>query len=77
MEEKLKAIMADVLEVSIEEVNADASMDTVENWDSLQHLSLILAIEEAFGVSLLMDEVAEMTDFPRIVAILGRHLAGE
>ncbi len=77
MEERLKAIMADVLEIPVEEINADTSMDTVENWDSLKHLNLILAIEEAFEVSLLVDDVEKMTDFPKIVAILGKHLAGK
>ena len=77
MEERLKAIMADVLEIPVEEINADTSMDTVEDWDSLKHLNLILAIEETFDVSLLVDEVAEMTDFPKIVAILEKHLAGK
>jgi acyl carrier protein len=77
MEERLKAIMADVLEISVEEINSDTSMDTLENWDSLLHLNLILALEEAFEVSFLVDEVKEMTDFLKIVAILEKHLAGK
>jgi len=77
MEEKLRIIVADILEIPVEEINSETSMDTVEDWDSLKHLNLILAIEETFDVSLLVDEVTEMTDFPNIVTILEKHLAGK
>ena len=39
------------------EVSRDLSANDVEEWDSLTHVSLILAVEEAFGVRFRVGEV--------------------
>jgi acyl carrier protein len=71
MEQKLKKIMADLLEISEGEINDDTSMKTISSWDSLKHLQLILSIEEQFEIEKLsMDEMVEMVSFPRIKDIL-------
>jgi len=44
----------------------DASSDNIENWDSLRHLNLILALEEEFGVSIPDDEVGNLVNYKLI-----------
>ena len=44
------SIFSDLFEVSQDEINSDSSSDTIERWDSLGHLNLVIAIEEAFKV---------------------------
>ena len=39
------------------EVTADSSPETVESWDSVQHLNLILAIEEEYGFQFSPEEM--------------------
>lgn len=39
------------------EVQRDLSASDVEEWDSLTHVSLILAVEQAFGVRFRVGEV--------------------
>ena len=39
-------IASDVLQA---DVTAESSPETVENWDSVQHLNLVLALEEEYG----------------------------
>lgn len=65
--------MADVLAVPAEEINDASSPDTVESWDSLNHLNLVMAIEEEFKVSLTPDDTLEMRDVQHIRAILRSH----
>ncbi|RYG86318.1 MAG: acyl carrier protein, partial [Alphaproteobacteria bacterium] len=36
-EDKLKSIIATVLEIEPEEIDENSSMDTIEAWDSLKH----------------------------------------
>ena len=51
-------------------MSEDLSRETVENWDSLNHLRLVTAVEEEYGVGLTMDEVvsiASIADFQRII----------
>lgn len=47
----------------------DASM--VPEWDSLNHISLVVAIEMEFGCELTADELAEMKKVGDLVRILG------
>ena len=65
-EEKLKQIVADVLEVEPSTIGPDFSMDTVEQWDSLRHMTLVLSIEDAFAISIPDEEAANITSWPLI-----------
>ena len=45
----------------------------VPKWDSLQHVALVAAIEEQFGITLSMDEMVEIRSVKDICNILDRH----
>lgn len=65
-ENKLKQVVADVLEVDPATIGPDFSMDTVEQWDSLRHMTLVLSIEDEFGISIPDEEAANITSWPLI-----------
>lgn len=62
--------MARVLEVPVEAIDDEASPDTIDNWDSLRHMNLVMALEEEFGVQFSTDEVIELLNFRLIVLTL-------
>ncbi|MBR51783.1 MAG: acyl carrier protein [Gammaproteobacteria bacterium] len=70
MNERLKNIMANVFGIEVEEINEMTSVDNCEQWDSFQHMSLLVAIEEEFGLNLDDDEVLRMKDFASIIDVL-------
>ena len=47
--EKLNLVMSAVFEIPIESINQKSSPETIESWDSLKHMNLIVAIEEEFN----------------------------
>lgn len=59
-------MMSAVFELPLESINEDASTDNIDNWDSLRHLNLILALEEEFGVSIPDEEVGNLVNFKLI-----------
>jgi acyl carrier protein len=63
---KIKQVMSAVFEIPVESIVDDASSDNIENWDSLRHLNLILALEEEFGVSIPDDEVGNLVNYKLI-----------
>lgn len=75
MEEKVKEIMGIVFEVESADITADASSDQIENWDSLRHMNLIVAIEEEFELELDDDDIIEMMSLPLIITILEEKLS--
>ncbi len=52
IETQIRQIAADVLNVPLERVTRETSPQTVSNWDSMQQLNLVLALEAQFGITL-------------------------
>jgi acyl carrier protein len=77
MEERIRQIAASVLRVSPTRLDAAASPDTIESWDSLQHLNLILALEETFDLRFTVEEVGRMRTLGEITALVRAHLNGQ
>ena len=67
---KIKQVMSLVFEVPLESITDDASSDNIENWDSLRHLNLILALEEEFGVSIPDEEVGNLVNYKLIELVI-------
>ncbi len=73
MEERLKKLMADIFEVHVSEINDTFNPESTNNWDSLNNLKLITAIESEFKVSFSMEEIQAMTDFKKILSCIKNH----
>jgi acyl carrier protein len=69
-EEKLKEIMAAVFRVDRSTITDQSSMDTIQGWDSLRHINLVLALEEEFKVSIADEDTANITSYPLIRLVL-------
>jgi acyl carrier protein len=68
--EEIKKVMSNVFEVHIEEITEDSSPDTIESWDSIKHLNLILALEEEFDIIIPEEEVGNVLNFKLIDLIV-------
>ncbi len=67
---KLKAVISAVLNVDLSRIDPDSSSDTIESWDSLRHMNLILALEEEFGVTLPDEDGANANSYHLLVIVL-------
>lgn len=67
---KIKQVMSIVFEVPLEAINDDASIDSINNWDSIRHLNLILALEEEFGITIPDEEVGNLVNYKLIELIV-------
>ena len=67
MENKVKEILATILEINVSDINDKFSQKSCSNWDSLNHLNLIIALEEAFDVSFDPEEILLMIDIDKIL----------
>jgi acyl carrier protein len=70
---KLREVLANVFAVGVEMINDEASPDTIEVWDSLRHMNLVLALEENFGVELTDDQVVEILSYKLIKIVMSEH----
>jgi|TARA_B100001094_G_scaffold295293_1_gene316553 acyl carrier protein len=65
--DQIRQIIADILFMSLEEISPNASQDSVRNWDSLQQLNLVLALEQTFNVRFKPEEFNVMTSVEKII----------
>ena len=70
---KVMKLVADILNMHIEEISDDLSMKDVEVWNSLKHMELVVSIEEVFGIELTFDEIVAMLTVSGIKQVLIRR----
>ena len=73
MEKKIKAVMSAVFDVDAESIDDNSSPDTIANWDSLRHMSLIVGLEEEFGVNFTEDDISTMLNYKLIALTIAEH----
>jgi acyl carrier protein len=63
VDSRVRDVMAGVLDVPAAEIGSGFRRDDASAWDSMNHLRLVSALEEAFGIRFTMKEVGEMESF--------------
>ncbi len=74
-EEKLRAVVATMLDLDPAAVGVTTSADTVDQWDSVRHMNLIIALESAFDITIPDEDVATLTSYPIIKTVVEEQLS--
>lgn len=67
--EKYNGVFCEILQVS-EEKLAGLKYQSVELWDSVGHMSLIAALEDAFDIMLETDDIIDLSSYEKGIEIL-------
>lgn len=67
---KLTEIFRDFFDDGSIELQDTTTSDDIEDWDSLEHINLIVAIEQEFGIKFTMGEVTGMKNVGAMVDII-------
>ncbi len=68
--ERVRNVASDIFGIPADKITAESSPETIENWDSMQHLNLVLAIEEKFGVQLEPEDIEQMKNIDAVAALV-------
>ncbi len=69
---KLIEIVATLLETDASSIDNNSSPETIEHWDSMNHLNICVAVEQEFGIQLQTDEMATIQNVGDLVTMLNR-----
>ena len=72
--DRINKILAENLKISVDQTTQNLTMQDVNDWDSLSHMNLIVALEDEFQIQLTGDEIAEMISLDRIREIVQKHI---
>jgi acyl carrier protein len=75
--DEVRQTVSDILNVPVQRISIESSTETLEGWDSMQHLSLMMALEEKFRLEFEPEEIERMTSLGRIVEVLERRGVGK
>ncbi len=72
--EKLNEVFQDVFDDDSIKVTDVTTADDIEEWDSLEHINLIAAVEQEFGVKFNMGQVVSMKNVGEMADIILSHI---
>jgi acyl carrier protein len=66
----VQSVASDIFGIPVDRITPESSPETIGNWDSMQHLNLVLAIEEKFGVQLDPEDIEQMKNIGAVAALV-------
>ncbi|HEV2287821.1 MAG TPA: acyl carrier protein [Candidatus Acidoferrales bacterium] len=75
--QKIQRIAADLFQVPAESITVSSSPESIPNWDSVQQLNLILAVEQEFNVQFEPEELDRMHSIGDIISQLQTKSASQ
>ena len=73
--EELQPIFQDIFEDDELSITAESNAATVEDWDSLAHITLIFAIEQEFEIKFALGELEAMKNVGDMVELMQTKLS--
>lgn len=74
IEKRIKETLSCVFKVPVDVIDENASPHTLKEWDSLNHLKMIVVLEEEFSIKLDQPEIEAMISFDIIRATISAYI---
>lgn len=68
--QRLIQIFKDVFDLDDVVLTPDTTADDIEEWDSLEHINLISAVESSFKIKFKMKEISTMKNVGEMISII-------
>ena len=76
IESKVFAIFKDIFDIEGIELSLDSQPKDIEDWDSIGHIRLMLAMEEEFKIQILAEKAADERTTTQMTAVAAKTPAG-
>ena len=69
VQEKVIQVLVNIFQVSADKISTKTTPDNVEKWDSMNHINMILALEQEFGIRYDEEQVVSMLSVEEIIDV--------
>lgn len=69
---RVQELVAEALQLPIDQVAPRLSFGGIKQWDSMGHMSIMMLLEERFGIIIDADVIASLTSINAICDYLGK-----
>ncbi|ABW28606.1 acyl carrier protein [Acaryochloris marina] len=66
-QERVIQVISNILNIPTDKLTLDSSPASIEQWESMKHINLVLAIEEEFDVQFDDEQIAELQSVKSII----------
>jgi acyl carrier protein len=73
---KLETVIRNTFKLNAEQALDNIGPGSIPQWDSLGHVALIHAVEEAYSIHFTVDEIAQIESLGTLKEVLKRHVSG-
>ncbi len=73
--QRLNRIFQDVFDDESIQIHDGMTAKDIEEWDSLNHINLVVAVERSFNVKFTTKEVNGLANVGEFIALIGRKAA--
>ena len=70
---EIRELMSKLFSIEIETISNNAIQKEISKWDSLQHLNLIVEIEDKYDISIDPEDISAMISIDKIVEIVNKY----
>lgn len=71
---RLASVFADVFEDEDLVIDRATTASDIDGWDSVMHVTLMLHVEQAFGIRFTSAEIADLRDVGELLDMIDRRL---
>ncbi len=75
--DRVKEVLASVFSVPAQSLDDRSSQDDIPGWDSVRHMTMVLALEEEFSVSFSDEQVTQMLNVGLVRLLTEEALAAQ
>ena len=68
--DQIRTMASDIFGVPADKITPASTPETIETWDSIQHLNLVLALEEKFDLQLSPEEIEQMKSIGDVIKLV-------
>ena len=72
--DQVKETVAETLNISLSTITADSSADTIDAWDSLAQVNLMIALEQTFDIILDVEDFMTLNSVTTITAFVANNV---
>lgn len=72
--ERVQEVFRDIFDDESLMIKRETTAEDVEDWDSLMHINLVLAIEKEFNIKFALGEIQELKNVGDMIDLIERKI---
>jgi len=74
LDTEITKLLSNTFFIASDKINQNTSMQDIDNWDSLKHMTLVISLEEHFKIKFNGEEIITIDNFKAIKKLIQKKI---